>query len=387
MPDYCLGTWLGTWPVAIAAFLIAITTTTRLEAATCGSPPDPRVNTGGYISWCVCMGGVYNTGTTACVGARGPKTGGGAAEGPGFNWPAQHWYCRARASNGANGWARYADRSRAESEAVNNCSQHSGGRACRVVGCSHVGDTAASGEPAAGAANWQCRARASNGASGWGNASSRASAERNALGYCDRYARGSACRIVSCTADGQPVATGSPSAPPPEPPVTSTAPVTAAPPFTELREPTATCGGRICLADQTCGPTNRCYNPNTHFYCGTTRCVKGRTYAAGTACGQCGDAPAQAGRVAPLAPFPFGAQTCDQCYWKLKADIRFGWITGRKRDYILGAISGYENCKQKATGTCTAPDGFRTAVRGCASRSFDDAGSRACVNQVLTNAP
>ncbi|MGE4166134.1 MAG: hypothetical protein AB7E67_09140 [Xanthobacteraceae bacterium] len=359
-------------------------------ASACGSPPDPRTNTAGYASWCSCMGGSYNYQTTACTGATGPRRGGGQSSRSGYSFPAQHWYCRARARNGASGWARYADRGQAESEALSNCSQYSRGQACRIAGCSHVGGETAggaapSGVPAFGA-QWYCRARASNGASGWGRAGSRSAAEANALGYCDQNARGSACRIVSCTANGQQVPVGSPSATTPAAAPEPQTPSATPPGFTPFRQPTATCGGRKCLAGQTCGPTNRCYNPNTHFYCGTTRCVKGRNYAANTACGKC-SAPAQDRRASPNPPFPFGTQTCEQCYRKLKADIRFGWFSHRPHSYIGHAVTGYENCKRKAAGSCDNADRFRDAARGCATPGFTNDGSRTCIENVLTNDP
>lgn len=293
--------------------------------AQCGSPPDPRVNTAGYASWCSCMGGSYNYQTTACTGATGPRQpSGGTVRGGGGSWPAQHWYCRARASNGASGWGRYGDRAAAERSALLNCDSYARGRACRITSCSYIG-----GSPPADTAS------------------------------------------------------RSYSAPPP--PVTAQPPANMSPPFGPFRQPTAICGSRKCLADQICGPTNKCYDPSRHFYCGKTLCVKGRNYPAGSACGKCGPEPSQAGRVAPLSPFPFASQTCSQCYHKLKNDIRFGFLTNRPPSYIVHAIAGYENCKQKASGACTAGDGFRTAVRGCASPSFNHEGSRACVSHALIN--
>lgn len=381
---------LGIWPVAIIFFLIAFAITTRADAAGCGSPPDPRTNTGGYISWCVCMGGVYNTGTTACVGARGPRTGGGTATGPSFGWPAQHWYCRARASNGANGWARYADRGRAESEAVSNCSQHSRGRACRVVGCNHIGDTATSGASPGGVANvgadWYCRARAGNGASGWGRSTSRSSAERNALGYCDQNARGSACRIVSCTADGKNVPVGSPSVSAP-PAQTEQQSEPAASPFRPFRESTATCGGRTCLAGQSCGPANRCYNPDTHFYCGKTQCIRGRDYKANSACGRCASDAAAPKPSYPAGMLPFGKITCQRCYNKLRSDIARVSFSAEPQSYIAQAVAGYDNCRQQAGERCTGGERFRAAANGCTNPGFNHAGVRSCVRNVLKNDP
>lgn len=306
----------------IAAFLAA-----SPAQAQCGSPPDPRSNTAGYASWCSCMGGSYNYQTTACTGATGPKRPGGGTASGGGSWPAQHWYCRARASNGASGWGRYGDRAAAERSALANCDNYARGRACRLTGCSYIGGTPPDEQQA----------------------------------------------------------TPSYSAPPP--PAATAQPPDASPPFGAFRQPTATCGGRKCLADQICGPTNKCYDPSRHFYCGKTQCVKGRNYPAGSACGKCGPEPSQSGRVAPLSPFPFAAQTCEQCYGKLKNDIRFGFLTNRPASYVTQAVAGYENCKQKASGACTAGDGFRTAVRGCASTSFNHEGSRACVSHALKNDP
>ena len=292
--------------------------------AQCGSPPDPRSNSAGYASWCSCMGGSYNYQTTACTGARGPSPRGGGTASGGNNWPAQHWYCRARASNGASGWGRYGERAAAEQSALSYCDQYAKGRACRIVGCSYVGGTPPAEQ-----------------------------------------------------------ATPSYSAPPPA----TAQPPDAAPPFGAFRRPTATCGGRTCKAGQICGPTNKCYDPSRHFYCGPSLCVKGRDYRPGSACGKCGDATSQTDRVAPASPFPFAAETCEQCYRKLLADIRFGHLTNRPRSYITQAVAGYANCRQKASGVCTGGDNFRKAVGGCASTSFDAAGARACVSHVLINDP
>lgn len=293
--------------------------------AQCGSPPDPRSNSAGYSSWCSCMGGSYNYQTTACTGAHGPSQRGGGTQSGGGSWPAQHWYCRARASNGASGWGRYGDRAAAERTALSNCDNYARGRACRIIGCSYVGGT-------------------------------------------------------------PPADTASPSYSAPPPPAATAQPPDASPPFGPFRQPTATCGGRKCMADQICGPTNRCYDPSRHFYCGKTQCVKGRNYPAASACGQCAAQEAQT-RPAPPSLFPFAAQTCEQCYRKLKNDIRFGFLTNRPPSYIVHAVAGYENCKQKVSGACTAGDGFRTTVRGCASPSFNHEGSRACVSHTLKNDP
>ncbi len=308
----------------VAAFLAA-----SPAQAQCGSPPDPRSNSAGYSSWCSCMGGSYNYQTTACTGATGPKRPGGGTASGGNDWPAQHWYCRARASNGASGWGRYGDRGAAERSALSNCDNYARGRACRLTGCSYIGGTPPDEQQA----------------------------------------------------------TPSYSAPPPPPPAATAQPPDASPPFGAFRQPSTTCGGRKCLADQICGPTNKCYDPSRHFYCGKMQCVKGRNYPAGSACGKCGPEPSQAGRVAPLSPFPFAAQTCEQCYGKLKNDIRFGFLTNQPQSYVTHAVAGYENCKQKASGACTAGDGLRTAVRGCASTSFNHQGSRDCVSNVLKNDP
>lgn len=311
---------------ALAACFAAALFLSAPAQAQCGSPPDPRTNTAGYASWCSCMGGSYNYQTTACTGARGPSTRSGGTTSSGNDWPAQHWYCRARAGNGASGWARYGDR---------------------------------------------------------------ADAERAALGYCDQYARGRACRIVGCSYVGgtPPAETASPSysAPSPTAPP-ETPPPAAAPPFGEFRQPTAVCGGKRCMAGQVCGPTNKCYDPTRHYYCGTNLCVAGRRYAANSACGACTREQTQS-RPAPPSVFPFAAQTCAQCYHKLKADIRVGYFTRQPRSYITGAINGYEACKQKvaAGSSCTGGDNFRTTIRGCASTSFNDAGARACVSHALTN--
>jgi hypothetical protein len=71
----------------------------------------------------------------------------------------------------------------------------------------------------------------------------------------------------------------------------------------------------------------------------------------------------------------------------LKINLGGTLFPQQPRSYNNQAIAGYENCKLKATGSCVAPDGFRTAVRGCASTSFNDAGSKACVERVLTGDP
>lgn len=312
-------TTLAAAAIFIVAFVVAA------PAQTCGSPPDPRSNSLGYSNWCSCMGGSYNIYTTACTGARGPSQRGGGTTSGGNNWPAQHWYCRARASNGASGWGRYGDR---------------------------------------------------------------AAAERSALSYCDSYAKGRACRITGCTYVGgtPPADTASPSYS--APPAAAAQPPDTAPPFGAFRQPAATCGGRKCLADQICGPTNKCYDPTRHFYCGRTQCVTGRRYAAASACGKC--APQQeAARPAPPSLFPFAAQTCAQCYHKLLADIRFGFLTHKPRSYIEHATAGYLSCKQKvaAGSVCTGGDNFRTAIGGCASTSFNAEGARACVSHVLKNDP
>jgi hypothetical protein len=303
-----------------AAAFVALSFAASPARAQCGSPPDPRTNTAGYASWCSCMGGSYNYQTTACTGARGPSTGGGAQRG-GNSWPAKHWYCRARASNGASGWGRYGDR---------------------------------------------------------------AAAERSALSYCDQYAKGRACRVTACTYVGgtPPADSASPSYSAPTPPPA------AAPGFAPFRQPTATCGGRKCLAGQICGPTNRCYDPQRHFYCGKTRCVAGRNYSANSACGKCSAQPSPSGNAAPRLPFPFGAMTCPQCYRKLLDDIRFGHLTAQPRSYITHAIAGYDNCKLKASGACINGERFKAAVGGCAAnRGFNDPGVRACMSNVLIGAP
>jgi len=311
--------------LAAAAF-VALSFAATPARAQCGSPPDPRTNTAGYASWCSCMGGSYNYQTTACTGAHGPAKRGGGTTNSGNSWPAQHWYCRARASNGAWGWGRYGDRS---------------------------------------------------------------AAERNALARCDQYAKGRACRVVNCTFVGgtPPADSASPSYSAPAPPPAAAPPAAAAPGFTPFRQPTATCGGRKCLAGQICGPTNRCYDPQRHFYCGKTRCVTGRNYSANSACGRCAAAPSPSGNAAPRLPFPFGTVTCAQCYRKLLDDLRFGHLTARPRSYITHAIAGYDNCKQKAGGVCTGGDNLRTAVRGCGNPGFNEAGVRACVSNVLIHDP
>lgn len=113
----------------LVLFISALLSTTA--SADCGSAPDPRYDTTGYARWCGCMGGQYNYQTTACVGAHStPQT--YPSE------PSYHWYCRARAKNGAWGWGEYPDQISAHRRAMFECHIRSRGQACYIQYCKQV---------------------------------------------------------------------------------------------------------------------------------------------------------------------------------------------------------------------------------------------------------
>lgn len=115
--------------VALFVAVCALVASAHAQAQSCGQPPDPRTNTSGYASWCSCMGGTYNYQTTACVGATGPRRGGGTTS-------SGDWGCYARASNGAwgNSWG-WGSEAQARSRALSECRSNSRGRACSVRYC------------------------------------------------------------------------------------------------------------------------------------------------------------------------------------------------------------------------------------------------------------
>lgn len=115
-----------------AALLIAVcalVVSAQAQAQGCGQPPDPRYNTSGYARWCSCMGGSYNYQTTACVGARGPRGGGGQQS-------SGDWGCYARARSGAwgNSWG-WGSEAQARGRALAECRAQSRGQACSIRYC------------------------------------------------------------------------------------------------------------------------------------------------------------------------------------------------------------------------------------------------------------
>lgn len=107
-------------------FLVVITFFTTTASAGCGLSPDPKYDSTGYANWCLCMGGLYNYQTTACVGATGSKH---------RTKRAHRWYCRAQARNGAWGWGEYYDQTSARARALYECHLRSRGQACRIQYC------------------------------------------------------------------------------------------------------------------------------------------------------------------------------------------------------------------------------------------------------------
>lgn len=76
-------------------------------------------------------------------------------------------------------------------------------------------------------------------------------------------------------------------------------------------------------------------------------------------------APPQQGQTTPETDW------CGVCTRKLQADVDRDWASGLIRLYVGGAISGYENCKQKAGGVCAAGDQMVARLRACGSKMFD----------------
>jgi hypothetical protein len=84
-------------------------------------------------------------------------------------------------------------------------------------------------------------------------------------------------------------------------------------------------------------------------------------------------APPASGRPAEPPQGPTTPETgwCGVCTRKLQADVDKEWASGLIRLYVGEAISGYENCKQKAGGVCAAGDQMVARLKACGSKMFD----------------
>lgn len=72
---------------------------------------------------------------------------------------------------------------------------------------------------------------------------------------------------------------------------------------------------------------------------------------------------------------------CGLCVRKLQSDINSGWASALIRSYVGQAIAGYENCKRRASGTCTAGDQLVNRLRACGSKMFAE--YRNCISSSL----
>lgn len=63
-------------PLVVAAFIAIVSPISSVHASHCGSPPSGSGNAWAaeYAAWCSCMGGTYNSATSACSGAYGGHT-------------------------------------------------------------------------------------------------------------------------------------------------------------------------------------------------------------------------------------------------------------------------------------------------------------------------
>jgi hypothetical protein len=91
-----------------------------------------------------------------------------------------------------------------------------------------------------------------------------------------------------------------------------------------------------------------------------------------------GRAPAQ------TSPAPRrAAYSCALCERKLRADLESGWASGRTRSYVEQAIVGYQNCKLKASGSCSAGDLLVRTIRNGCSGFQAETPFRQCVGRAL----
>ncbi|MFN3657395.1 MAG: hypothetical protein ACK4UO_09105 [Pseudolabrys sp.] len=307
--------------IAVAALVLALFAVAPARAQNCGSPPDPRVNTAGYASWCSCMGGVYNYQTTACVGARGPRTGGATYS--------ENWGCFAQARNGASGnsWG-FASEGEARSRALSECRAR-GGPSCAVRYCQR--GTSAGNAPGrqrtappprlsdggvVDTGNWGCYAQAANGRGGysWGFASE-GEARTRALSECRAHSGQASCTVRAC----QP-------------------------------------------------GTSAQLLPSKRPVAGTQRRAPEQSST--------DEVQAPAGQRAPR-------YACAVCERKLDADLRTGLSSARPRSFVQQVIAGYENCKQKAFQPCFLGDIQARSVTNACSGFTRDADFKACLGRVL----
>ncbi len=315
--------------VALAIMLMALFAGAQARAQNCGSPPDPRTYTAGYMSWCVCMGGVYNYQTTACVGARGPRGGGQTYS--------ENWGCFARASNGASGnsWG-FASEGDARSRALNECRAR-GGSSCSVRYCQR--GTSAGNAPArqrtapppqaapdgtiADTGNWGCYAQAANGRGGYSwSFASEGEARARALSECRTHSGQASCTVRAC----QP-------------------------------------------------GTSAQLLPSKRPVAGTQRRAPGQPAPAADQ-SSTDEAMGPAGQRAPR-------YACAVCERKLNADLRTGLSSARPRSFVQQVIAGYENCKQKAWQPCFLGDIQARSVTNACNGFTGNTEFKACLARVL----
>lgn len=310
---------------ALAVLIVALIAAAPVRAQTCGTPPDPRSNTAGYASWCSCMGGSYNYQTTACTGARGPRTGGGQTA-------SDNWGCFAQARNGGTGnsWG-FASESEARQRALSEC-RGRGGSSCTVRYCQR--GTSAGNAPGrqrtapppqtttegvVDTGNWGCWAQASNGRGGysWGF-TSEGEARQRALSECRAHSGQTSCTVRAC-------------------------------------------------------------QPGT-----SAQLLPSKRPVAGTARRQVQDAPSSSAEPAPSpAPQEAPRYLCAVCERKLDADLRTGLSSARPRSFVQQVLAGYENCKLKAWPPCFLGDIQARSVTNACSGFTGNTEFKACLGRVL----
>ena len=309
--------------VAFAILILGLFAAAPARAQSCGTPPDPRIYTAGYASWCSCMGGSYNYQTTACVGARGPRTGGATYS--------ANWGCFAQARNGATGnsWG-YVSEGEARTRALNECRPR-GGSSCAIRYCQR--GTSAGNAPgrqrtapppqltAEGSAvdtgNWGCYAQAGNGRGGysWGFAGE-GEARQRALSECRTHSGQASCTVRSCQ------------------PGTSAQLLPSKRPVAGARQ-------------------RRAPEPSSTD-----------------------EVQAPASQRAPR-------YACAVCERKLDADLRTGLSSARPRTFVQQVIAGYENCKQKAFQPCFLGDIQARSVTNACNGFTGNTEFKACLGRVL----
>lgn len=143
---------------------------------------------------------------------------------------------------------------------------------------------------------------------------------------------------------------------------------------------TMVCVDTLAVADGRCGPhatiafTRPRAGGATHYFC---KCDPG--YVPLKNITTYGSVP-WPGCVRPQKK---PAYDCGICHQKLMADVRKGWASLRVRSYVANALSDYENCKRKASGSCMQGDILaRTIRRGCGDFP-EDVAYRACIGRIL----